>query len=180
MEPCRLLGCFLAVLPSMSGSVKSAEPVHEGNNSILWMSNSLTKSNRPSFLSSKKLPGHNILSGKITYRQRIALLPGSVVEVRAENATQIDTSAPGALLSSTRFEPAGQVPIPFEIELPESGTGTPATYAVSARIYGPDGRLLFVSQGTHRVSAAAATNQVELMLVPSEHGPAAPTGRIPG
>jgi putative lipoprotein len=180
MEPYRLLGGFLAVLALMSGSVKSAEPIHEGNNSIFWIINSLAKSNRLFFLSSEKLSNQKILSGKITYRQRIALLPGSVVEVRVENTTQTDTSAPAALLSSTRFEPAGQVPIPFEIELPESGTGTPATYAVSAQIYGPDGRLLFVSQGVHRVSAAAATNQVELMLVPSEHGPAAPTGRVPG
>ena len=95
------------------------------------------------------------------------LSSGSVVEVRVEDATRTGTLTPAALLGSTRFEAAGQVPIPFEVDLPEGGTGRRAAYAVSARIYGPDGRLLFASDAPHRLSAAASTDRVELVIVPS-------------
>ena len=102
----------------------------------------------------------HVISGTVTYRQRVALASGSIVEVRVEDATRTGTLTPAALLGSTRFEAAGQVPIPFEVDLPEGGTGRRAAYAVSARIYGPDGRLLFASDAPHRLSAAASTDRV--------------------
>ena len=105
----------------------------------------------------------HVIYGTINYRQRVAILPGSVVEVRVEDNTR--TGVPP--LGSTCFKPTGQVPIPFRVELPETGMDALATYAISARIYGPDGRLLFVGDKTYQVSAGAARDKVDLVLVPS-------------
>jgi putative lipoprotein len=110
---------------------------------------------------------HRVVLGTVTYRQRIALVPGSIVEVRVEDATRANAPTLAPLLGLTRFEPAGQVPIPFEVELPGGGTDERTTYAVSARIYGPDGRLLFESDEARHVRADATTGRVELVLVPS-------------
>jgi uncharacterized lipoprotein YbaY len=89
------------------------------------------------------------------------------VEVRVDDVTSTDVPTSTTLLGSTRFEPAGQVPIPFEIKLSKELADTPSTYAVSAWIYGPDGRLLFVSNKAYRLSAGAPESRVDLLLVPS-------------
>src|SRR5688572_7502440 len=83
-----------------------------------------------------------VISGTVTYRQRMALAPGSVVEVWVEGGA---SGSPATLVGSTRIATTHQVPIPFRVELPAPRAGGQGTYAVSARISGPDGRLLFVS-----------------------------------
>ena len=167
MRPCRLLGCLLTVLPLMNAPAKAAEMGQECNNTSGPRNSWGTDRLASTLPTPEEAAERHVISGTVTYRQRVALASGSIVEVRVEDATRTGTLTPAALLGSTRFEAAGQVPIPFEVDLPEGGTGRRAAYAVSARIYGPDGRLLFASDAPHRLSAAASTDRVELVIVPS-------------
>lgn len=105
-----------------------------------------------------------MLFGTVTYRQRMALAPGSVVEVRVEGGA---SGSPAVVLGSTRIETTGQVPISFQVELRTGNVGAPSEYAVSARISGPDGRPLFVSAEPHRVPMDAMNELIDLVLVPA-------------
>lgn len=79
------------------------------------------------------------LSGSVTYRERVALPPGSVVEVELRDVSLAD--APATVLAETVITTAGEnVPIPFELAYSPRDIRENLSYALFARIL-VDGEL---------------------------------------
>ena len=90
------------------------------------------------------------VTGTLRYHARRALTPGSKVEVRVEDVSLAD--APAILIGQQLFETEGnQVPFPFEVPFDPADIDARHTYALSARITDPGGRLLFINTTAHHV-----------------------------
>ena len=103
------------------------------------------------------------VSGTVTYRQRIALPPDAVAIVQVRDVSLSD--APSITVVEQRIEPAGQVPIPFTLEVPAAALTTGHRYGVTARIE-VGGELEWISDTHHPVAVDGPTT-VEIPLVQS-------------
>ncbi|MCB4769684.1 YbaY family lipoprotein [Ancylobacter sp. Lp-2] len=90
------------------------------------------------------------LSGTVYYRERIALPPGAIVEVRLLDVSKAD--APARTLARTRIRPQGQVPIPYELSVNAARILPGHRYALRASIL-VGGRIWFTSTTHHPVFA---------------------------
>ena len=117
-----------------------------------------------------------VISGSVTYRERMALPPTAFLEVRLD-----DVSRPGVIppvVSTTMIERPGQVPIRFELKYDAQKIDANGRYAVRATI--KDGTaILFSSQDTVLVLTQGHGTRAELVLsrvapLPAPAAPAAP------
>ena len=74
------------------------------------------------------------VTGTVTYRERIALRPDAVVEVKLVDVSRAD--APAVTIGEQVIENPGQVPISFEIEYDPADIDDRFTYAVQVADYG--------------------------------------------
>jgi uncharacterized lipoprotein YbaY len=104
------------------------------------------------------------VTGTVTYLERIALAPGSVVTVSLDDVSRAD--APAINLGRQVITTTGQqVPIPFSIPYNPATIDPRFTYAVSARIDAPNGALLFITDMRYPViTNGAPTSNIELVL----------------
>ena len=102
------------------------------------------------------------LSGTATYRERMALPPGAVLEVELLDISRADVAA--ERLTSIRLRPRGEVPIPFTLSYDPSLIEQTHTYAVSAKII-LDNRILFRSDTVHPVLTRGAGDIVDVMMI---------------
>lgn len=103
-----------------------------------------------------------VVSGTVTYRERIALPADAVVDVRLIDATRADAAAP--VLAQKTVETKGrQIPIPFELPYDASNIETGHTYLVRAGIRSGD-QLLFSTAAAHRVITGGHPTRVDLVL----------------
>jgi putative lipoprotein len=102
------------------------------------------------------------IQGTATYRERMALPDGAVLEVELLDISRADASA--ARLASIRIKPQGQVPIAFTLHYDPALIEERLTYAVTAKILHQD-RLLFRSDTIHPVLTRGAGNTVEVRMV---------------
>ncbi len=110
---------------------------------------------------SLEAPDH-IVSGTVTYLQRIALPPSSTVRVQVLDVSKADAIAD--ILGTIETTTGGkQPPYPFEIRIPRSFVKDDATIVVRARIEDPTG-LRFISDEPTPVITKGAPTQVELVL----------------
>lgn len=107
-----------------------------------------------------------LVSGSVTYLQRIALPSGSVVRVQVQDVTVAD--APTIIVGEDVVViDDQQVPIDFSVSYPQDAVQDWRRYGLSARITDPDGRLLFVTDAyTAVITNGAPTSGIELILVP--------------
>jgi len=103
-----------------------------------------------------------VITGTATYRERIALPPGAVLEVDLRDTANPDAAAP--VLASTRVETTGQVPIPFTLRFDPAGIDPRGSHGVTARL-SVDGRLRFRSDRAHPVLTRGAGTAAEILLV---------------
>jgi len=105
----------------------------------------------------------SVVTGTVTYLQRIALPPQVSVLVKLEDVSLQDV--PAKLISEQRIEMAGkQVPIPFTLQYDPAKIDPKGTYNVSAQIVLGD-QLLFTSDTAHRViTGGNPTNSVEIIV----------------
>jgi putative lipoprotein len=96
------------------------------------------------------------ISGKVIYRERIALPPNAVVTVRLADISLAD--APAAVVSEQKITPRGQVPIPFELKFDSSSIQKKASYALQARIT-VDDKLMFINDEHHAIEPLSAESQ---------------------
>jgi putative lipoprotein len=103
------------------------------------------------------------VTGSVTYRERIALPPSSVVKVRLVDVSRAD--APAIVIGEQVIKTAGrQVPFSFEIAYDPKRIDERFTYAVQARIEDEDGRLRFISDRHYPVLTRGAGRHVDLVL----------------
>lgn len=114
--------------------------------------------------------------GTVTYRERVALTPGAVVELFLDDVSRADASA--SPVATMRIEQPGQVPVRFELSYDPLRVDPTRRYAVRARII-EEGQLSFTTTDSVPVITQEHGNAVTLILrrVPrmSPAAPAAPT-----
>jgi putative lipoprotein len=117
------------------------------------------------------------VSGTVSYRERIALTPGSTVIVTLEDTSKADAKA--TVLGEVKIPvERSQVPIPFVIEV-EAGRIDPRhRYAVRARILDPQGALRWTSTQAYMVMTGGHPSSVDVQ-VEAIRVPAADTGATP-
>ena len=103
------------------------------------------------------------VSGEASYRQRIAVPPGTQLEVVLADVSLAD--APAQTIGSTTLADAGQPPYRFEIHYPPERIIASHRYAVRARLT-HEGRLLFTTDQTYPVITGGHPSEVRLLLKP--------------
>ena len=106
------------------------------------------------------VPG--VVTGTVTYRERIALSPQAVVEVKLVDISRAD--APAVTIGEQIIENPGQVPIAFEIEYDPAEIDTRFTYAIQVRIMEGD-TLAFINDTTYQVITRDRPTHVDMVLV---------------
>ncbi len=101
------------------------------------------------------------LSGTITYRERIALSPTAVVDIRLDDVTRPASAPP--MIARTRIEHPGQVPIAFDLPYDTQLTDPGGRYAVRATI-SDGGVMLFASMDTVLVITQGHGARADLVL----------------
>lgn len=101
------------------------------------------------------------LTGTIIYRERIALPPDAMVEVRIVDVSLMD--APAETIALARFASEGrQVPLPFAIDYDPARIIAGRRYTLQARISDAAGKLLWITDAAFFLSFAG--EPIELML----------------
>lgn len=103
------------------------------------------------------------ITGSVSYRQRIALPEGAVVQVRVEDISRQDAPSEVIAESSTPVG-VGQVPLPFVVEVDDALIEPSHRYAVRARVTVAE-RLLFTTDTVHPVLTHDAPNEATITLV---------------
>jgi putative lipoprotein len=101
-----------------------------------------------------------VMRGEVLYRERIALPPNAVLSVQLADVSLAD--APAAVLGEQKIDPAGQVPIKFEIRFDPSVVRRNTSYALQARIT-VDDKLWFVTDTRHAVDPLSDAPQTVLV-----------------
>jgi len=102
-----------------------------------------------------------MVTGTVTYRQRIAMPPGVIVEVTLSDVSLAD--APAVVLAREEIKPTTQVPIPFTLKYDASQIDQTHSYAVSARIL-VEGKLWFTSTARYLVITHGNPSKVEIWV----------------
>lgn len=102
------------------------------------------------------------IEGVATYRERIAVPPGAVLQVSLVDVSLAD--APSVTLSAKRYALAS-VPATFTLEYDEALIDERMSYAVQASILGGDDTLLFTTDTHSPVLTRGGTNTVDLVMV---------------
>jgi putative lipoprotein len=103
------------------------------------------------------------VTGTVSYRERLALLPGVTIKVQLADVSRAD--APAAVLGEQIIKTDGnQVPFRFEIPYDPAAIKPQNTYAVSARMEDANGRLRFITDQRYAVITRDAPTHVELVL----------------
>lgn len=102
------------------------------------------------------------VTGRVTYLQRIALPPGSVINVKLVDVSRQD--APAITIGEQKIVTTSeQVPVSFEIKYNPTEIKPDHTYAIQASIT-IDGRLRWVTATIHQVITQGHPNTVEIVL----------------
>jgi len=120
-----------------------------------------------------------LLTGSVTYRERVALPPNARVEVRLEDVSQ--AGAPAEEIAAQTIAANGkQVPIPFELRYDPQSVDASHRYAVRASITSADGDLMFTTATHYAVlTGGAADKNVEIVVQRAGGGPRAGAADTP-
>ena len=102
-----------------------------------------------------------VVTGTVTYRERIALSPQAVVEVKLEDVSRADAAA--VTIGEQTITNPGQVPIDFEIEYDPSAIDDRFTYAIRVRITEGE-RLRFINTSQYAVITRGSPSHVDMVL----------------
>lgn len=104
------------------------------------------------------------VTGALTYPQRVALPPDSMVKVELREISIADQAVP--LLAEYQYQADGrQVPLPFEFIVDDSAFQPGQRYAVRGRITQPDGRLLWTTDEVHSVDPGKSKNDLGMLML---------------
>ncbi len=104
------------------------------------------------------------ITGSVSYRERIALPPGSAIRVTLEDVSLAD--APAAIIAEATLRPERQVPIPFTLRYDPAQVNPAHRYAVRAQISDAHGRLRWTTMEHYGVLTQKNPAHVELIVHP--------------
>lgn len=122
--------------------------------------------------------GAHAITGTASYRERIMMPPGSSLRVQLIDSQLADT--PQAVLSDRSFKDPSGPPYAFSLPYDPVKLREGGKYGLHASLYGPDGKLWFVTD-TRTAVDPAANAPVDLQLVrvaPSAPAAAAGTTQV--
>ena len=92
-------------------------------------------------------PAAVLISGSITYPEKVALAPNVVVQIQVVDVSRAD--APATVVASTELHPAGkQIPIAYRLDVKRSEFRPGRRYQVNVRI--TEGKVLrFITKTAH-------------------------------
>jgi putative lipoprotein len=104
------------------------------------------------------------VTGSVTYRERIALLPDAVVTVQIQDTSRAD--APAIVIGEQVIATMGrQVPIPFSVSYDPAAIDPRLRYTLSVRITDGGGRPLWISMQSYPViTQGNPTTDVEVVV----------------
>lgn len=137
----KVAGCALLTLALAITSAYAAEPV------------------KTAAASAMTIPA--MITGTLSYRERIALAPGS--EALVQLLEHAAAGAPAKVMAEQRITITGQVPIEFRMDYDAVQINPKHIYTVSARIVS-GGKLLFVSDTPNHVITQGSPGHLELVL----------------
>lgn len=104
------------------------------------------------------------MTGTISYRQRIALTPDAVVEVKLLDVSRADV--PSVTIAEQVIKPAGrQVPIAFELPYDAQRIKERRRYVLQVRIL-EGGRLRFINSKAYPVITGGHHDSVNVIVQP--------------
>jgi putative lipoprotein len=103
------------------------------------------------------------LTGTVTYRERIALLPETQLRVTLGEIARAD--APAQFIAETTIPGVTQVPIAFRLRYDAAAIDPKLVYTLTARIERRD-QVLFVNDRQVRVLTGGAPSRVEIVVAP--------------
>lgn len=104
------------------------------------------------------------VTGTVTYRQRVALSPNAVVEVKLLDVSRSD--APAVTIAEQVIRPARrQVPIKFEIQYDPGHIDQRHRYTIQARII-DEGKLQLINTQAYPVITGGNPNTVDVIVNP--------------
>jgi putative lipoprotein len=160
--PTTLIACPPDTLaPEFSGQLQSVYAYHmDGSDLILDLT---VDSGIMRF--APAAPARQTLTGTVTYLERIALDPGSTVEVVLEETSRLDTAA--TQIARQVIRPRTQVPIAFSLSFDPGVIDPRGRYSIRARITDSSGVLRFMSTTANPVlTNGAPSDKVEVVLRP--------------
>ena len=101
------------------------------------------------------------ITGTVSYRERIALLPQDEVEIKLLDVSRHDT--PAAVIAKQNITPQRQVPVPFKISYDPAKINPTHRYAVQARIL-RNGQVRFINQAPCYVITHGHPNTIEVLV----------------
>lgn len=116
------------------------------------------------------------ITGTVAYRERMALSPEAVVEIRLLDVSRQDV--PAETLAIQRIVKPGQVPISFELIYDPTKIDPRMSYALQAKIF-DRGRLMYINDSRVSVLTRGAGHRADMMLVRVEALNTGPEGNAP-
>lgn len=102
-----------------------------------------------------------IVTGTVTYRERIALPPDAVVEVQLLDVSLMDVAA--TLIAEQTITPQHQVPIAFELSYNPADIDERMSYAVRATVR-IGANAMFITNRSYPVLTRGNPNHADLVL----------------
>ena len=107
--------------------------------------------------------GDGVVSGSVTYRERLALTPGATLVVKLRDVSYADAPAP--LIASQTIPNPGQAPIEFRLEYKKADIDPRNRYSIKATIFESDGRMAFTNDTAYEVITRGNPNSADMLLV---------------
>lgn len=116
-----------------------------------------------------------VVSGTVSYRERMALPPDAIVQVQLSDVSRQDAAA--SVITETTLKPEGrQVPLPYDLRYDPNKIDPKRTYAVRATIRSA-GQLLFTTTTVTPVLTQGNPSRADLMLArAADQSQGAPAG----
>jgi putative lipoprotein len=108
------------------------------------------------------------VTGTVTYRERVALPPGAIVEVELQDVSILD--APAVVLDRQRIPVKRQVPISFTLKYDPQRIDPDRIYTVQARIL-VKGQPRFITTSTYRVLTQDNPSDIKIVVQPIGSNP---------
>ncbi len=109
------------------------------------------------------MPETALVTGSLSYRERIALPPDAKAEVTVSPVGPADAPAPAIVRQDVAVQ--GQVPLPFQIALPPGALKPDQRYALRAAIRSPQGTLLWTSDSATPLDPAQTRQDVGTVML---------------